>query len=252
MGPGRRVAIITGGAGAIGSSAARQLAASGYLTVLADRADEVHAVAERLRKLDLAVESHVIELGSEAEIRSLATRVLDRHGRIDALVNNAGIHIYKGREIFPVEELTLEQWNTVMSVNLTAQFLLCREVFPSMKARRWGRIVNIASRAGRTWSAGTSVDYAASKAGVIGLTRALAGEGARFGITVNAVAPGRVSTPLADRVAQSVIDDAAKAIPVGRLGVPDDIGCAIAYLASEQASYVTGAVLDVNGGYFMG
>jgi 3-oxoacyl-[acyl-carrier protein] reductase len=163
-----------------------------------------------------------------------------------------GIHPKNHGKPFQLPEIATSDFETVLRINLTAPFLLCRELMPAMQENRWGRVINITSRAGRTYVGPVGIHYSASKAGLIGMTRQLAGEYARYGITVNCIAPGRIETPLANTSSPDIIADAVKAIPAQRMGMPEEIGAAAGFLASEGASYLTGIVIDVNGGVFMG
>jgi 3-oxoacyl-[acyl-carrier protein] reductase len=170
-------------------------------------------------------------------------------GRLDILVNNAGISpSHEGRSL-DLEDMPVEEWDRVIAVNLTGTFLMCRAALPLMKRGKWGRIVNFSSQGGRTRSLLSGAHYAATKAGLIGFTRILAGQVGKHGITANCIAPGRIDT----EQSRSFGDAAAYAaqLPVGRLGEPQDIAAGVEYLVSEGASFVTGTVLDVNGGYFM-
>jgi 3-oxoacyl-[acyl-carrier protein] reductase len=192
------------------------------------------------------------DLARTRSVAQLVERLAFDGASIDILVNCAGINRQKadgGR--YTLEEVDDEGWALTMAINLTAPFLLCRAFVPGMKARGWGRIVNIASRAGRTFVAASNVDYSASKAGLIGLTRMVAGECAEFGITANCIAPGRISTPLADTQSVDIIEASVSTIPVKRVGASWEAGAAVAYLASDAAGFVTGVTLDVNGGAFM-
>ncbi|MDP3140007.1 MAG: SDR family NAD(P)-dependent oxidoreductase, partial [Burkholderiaceae bacterium] len=171
--------------------------------------------------------------------------------RADIVVNCAGVMLYRDGDICRIEGMSLSHWNTVMTVNLTAVFLMCREFLPLMKARSWGRIVNITSRVARSYVPGVGADYAASKAGLTGFTRILAGETAKSGITANCVAPGRVSSSMGGVVGKDKDDAANRRVPMGRAGTPEEVASAVSYLVSERAAYVTGATVDVNGGGFM-
>jgi 3-oxoacyl-[acyl-carrier protein] reductase len=168
------------------------------------------------------------------------------------LVNCAGVSQKRNGLPIPPTEVVTAEWQRVLFINLTAPFLLCRELLPGMQAKGWGRVINIASRAGRTFVPPAGADYATSKAGLIGLTRHLGGTYAPYGITVNCIAPGRVETPLSSQSSAEVLAAAVKGIPVGRLGTTDEVAAAAAYLASDAAAYVTGTCLDVNGGAFIG
>ncbi|GAA5232310.1 SDR family oxidoreductase [Verticiella sediminum] len=246
-----RTAAITGGASGIGLESARLLGQAGVALVLLDRSDRVHEVAASLRSEGMAAEAVVADLSELADVPEAARRMAALRGGVDILVNNAGVHPKVDGRIAGFEQIVLEDWEFVFRVNSTAPFLLCQALLPAMKEKGWGRIVNIASRAGRTLSPRAGTHYSASKAALIGMTRKLAGECAPFGVTANCIAPGQVETPLARTSSPEVLAEAARRIPVGRLGDASEIASAVAYLASDGASFVTGAVLDVNGGESM-
>jgi NAD(P)-dependent dehydrogenase (short-subunit alcohol dehydrogenase family) len=166
-------------------------------------------------------------------------------------VNNAGgMALPKGGSV-AIEDLPTDLWLRTVAVNLTAPFVLCRLALPAMKQKGWGRIVNIASRAGRMAVPDTSVSYAATKAGLIGMTRIVADQGAKFGITANCIAPGRIATPGGTHATDDVMQRSLRLIPMARLGLPAEIAATVAFLVSDSAAYITGAVIDVNGGAFM-
>jgi 3-oxoacyl-[acyl-carrier protein] reductase len=246
-----RSALVTGGANGIGFAIAHGLAAQGHRVLLADVSDTVHAAAQRLDPSGARVHAHVADVGDEAQVVATARRALELFGGCDILVNCAGVSSKRDGKPIPPQEVRTADWERVLRINLTAPFVLSRELIPAMRERGFGRIVNITSRAGRTFVAPAGVDYAASKAGLIGLTRHLAGTYAADGITVNCVAPGRIETALSSLSSPEIIAAAAKAIPVGRLGSTDEVAAAVLFLASEAASYVTGTCMDVNGGVFM-
>ncbi|WP_076999792.1 SDR family NAD(P)-dependent oxidoreductase [Variovorax sp. KK3] len=249
--PTQRSVLVTGGAAGIGLAIARGFAGLGHRVLLADLSESVHAVAERLSTPHAPVHAERVDVGDEAQLLRIVERAKALFGGCDILVNCAGISSKRNGLPTPPTDVTTADWDRVLRVNLSAPFLLSRELIPGMRQRGFGRIVNIASRAGRTYVAPAGVDYAASKAGLIGLTRHLAGTCAPDGITVNCVAPGRIETALSSLSAPEVIAAAAKAIPVGRLGNTDEVAAAVLFLASDDASYITGACLDVNGGVFM-
>jgi 3-oxoacyl-[acyl-carrier protein] reductase len=251
MAQAQRIALVTGAASGLGLSAIERLAGEGYATVLVDRSDKVLAVAERLRKEDRLAEGHVANVTDEAAMTALINDLAAKRGGIDVLVNNAGgMALPKGGSV-AIEDLPTDLWMRTVSVNLTAPFVLCRLVFPAMKEKGWGRIINIASRAGRMAVPDTSVSYAATKAGLIGMTRIVADQGARFGITANCIAPGRIATPGGTNATDEVMQRSLSRIPAGRLGLPTEIAATVAFLASDGAAYINGAVIDVNGGAFM-
>ncbi len=191
------------------------------------------------------------DVSDESAVKRMIAQFDARYGRIDVVVNNAGI-LESADGIRPaVEQISLDTWSHVLAVNLTGAFLVCREAIPVMKRARWGRIVNIASRAGRT-NAGPGA-YSASKGGLIALSRVLAGELGPFGITVNCVAPSRVATALTASMSSPEIIAAKLAeTPVGRLGLRSDVAAAVAYLASDEANFITGQDLHVDGGRSLG
>ena len=247
----KRVAVVTGAASGIGLASAERLASDGFTVLLLDRSEQVTERAAAIRGKGQEADSLVGDLIDPATIPLTRAVLQDRYGRCDLLMNNAGV----ASRVFGKEpsflNVSQEEWEFVVAVNMTAPFLLSQAVFPLMQANRWGRIINVASRAGRTLVRGAGVPYHATKAGIIGLTRALAGQGGRHGITANTIAPGRVVTPLSSQTPDDMVEEALKQIPVRRLGVPKDIAAAVSFLASDESSFVTGAVIDVNGGGFM-
>ena len=193
-------------------------------------------------------EAEVIQgdVSSEDSVRGMFGEVRERYGRLDILVNNAGIA--RQQDIL---ETTLQDWNEVMEVNLTGCFLCCREAMATMRDQPGGRIINISSIVAHQGSLYGPVHYAASKSGMLGLTKTLARTGAAWGITVNAVAPGLIATELLYSTnGHEKVENLARQIPLG-LGAPRDVGLAVAFLASEAARYITGATLDVNGGMYL-
>ena len=243
-----KTALVTGAASGIGLAIARRLARDGYQVLMADRADSVHQAASLAAEGAVAATGLIADVGSAAGIDALRSQLGER--RVDVLVNNAGIS--RGRAGFDVTATMPEEWERVIAVNLTAPFLLSQIVVPGMRQRGWGRIVNIASRAGRTGVLTGGLPYAASKAGLIGMTRALALQCAAQGITANSIAPGWVETPLTGRTPPAAAAKALQAIPLGRVAQPDEIAGIVAFLCSADAAYITGAVIDANGGSFMG
>ena len=248
----QKIALVTGAASGIGLATSQRLARQGHRVMMVDRADTVTAGAQALNA-ELGVsraEPWLADMGSADSIADLMARIAADCGGVDILVNNAGTS--RGRAGFDVEATTPEDWAIVLAVNLTGPFLLSKAVVPTMRQRGWGRIVNIASRAGRTGVLTGGLQYGASKAGLIGMTRALALQCAPQGITVNAVAPGWVETAMTSRVPPDAAQHALKSIPAGRVGRPEEIAATVAFLCSDDAAYITGAVVDANGGGFMG
>ena len=242
-----RIALITGGAQGIGRAIADELAAAGATILLADvnEAKLAETVAEMESRGKTAA-GFAITVANQESIKAGAKAIQEKFGKVEILVNNAGIT----RDNLALR-MKPEDWDLVLNINLTGAFLLTQALLPKMLRNGWGRIVNIASVVGRTGQAG-QVNYAASKAGLIGFTRSLAREVASRGITVNAVAPGYIETPMTAVLSEEVTKTMMATIPLGRGGTPKDVAQAVKFLASDAASYITGHVLDVNGGMFMG
>ncbi|MBM4443617.1 MAG: SDR family oxidoreductase [Candidatus Rokubacteria bacterium] len=243
-----RVVIVTGGGNGIGAAIARRFAGEGARVAIVEKEAAGGAVGDAITRDGGEAIAIQCDVTVPDAVRTAVAAVVTRWGRVDVLVNNAGW--FPG--IKPTEQITLEEWDTVLRVNLTSVFVCATAVFPAMKAQGGGRIVNMSSIVGRSGNVLTFAPYSAAKAGILGLTRQLAGEWAAHGITVNAVAPGTVATPrvLAARTPEAT-RALAETIPVKRLGEPDDVAGAVLYLASDDARHVTGAVLDVNGGQAM-
>lgn len=242
----QKVAVVTGAAQGIGQALAVRLSALGHQVVMLDvNADRLARTAQELRG-SLALRCDVAD---QSSVEAAVEQVDRTYGRIDILINNAGISpSHEGRSL-PVEDTAIEEWHRVIAINLTGTFLMCRSALPIMKRGTWGRIVNFSSQGGRMRSKLSGAHYGATKAGIIGFTRVLAGQVGVNGITANCIAPGRIITPQSEGFGDktSYTDD----IPVGRLGETGDIVAGVEYLISEHAGFVSGTVLDVNGGYFM-
>lgn len=236
-----RIAVVTGGAQGIGLAVAERFVASGAKVVLWD-IDEA-LLAKARAKLGAAATAARVELTDDALVTQAAQAVLAAHGRIDILVNNAGITGGNG----PTWELAPDVWRRTVEVNLVAPYLTCRAVVPAMLSQGYGRIVNVASVAGKEGNPNAS-HYSASKAGLIALTKSLAKETATKGIVVNAVSPAAARTAIFDQMTQQHIDYMLGKIPMGRFVEPREIAAAIAWLASEDCSFTTGSVLDLSGG----
>ncbi len=238
-----RVAIVTGGARGIGRAAARRALQSGALVSLwdVDRDTAAEALAE-LSGLG-TVTAELVELSDAGSVEAATAATVARHGRIDILVNNAGITGGNGL----TWELDPAVWRRVIDVNLTGCFLTCRSVVPHMLTRGYGRIVNVASIAGKEGNP-TASHYSASKAGLIGFTKSLAKELAAKGILVNCITPAAARTEIFRQMAQEHIDYMLSRIPMGRFVEVDEIAALICWLASEECSFSTGAVFDVSGG----
>jgi 3-oxoacyl-[acyl-carrier protein] reductase len=242
-----RIALVTGGAQGIGRAIAEELAAAGAVIVLADvnEAKLAETVAE-MKAQGIDASAFTVNVSSQQSIEAGAKAIIEKFGKVEILVNNAGIT----RDNLMLR-MKPADWDLVLSINLTGAFLLTQALLSPMLKNRWGRIVNIASVVGRAGQAG-QVNYAASKAGLIGLTRSLAREVASRNITVNAVAPGFIETPMTAVLSEEVSKAMLATVPLGRRGTPRDVAQAVKFLASDAASYITGHVLDVNGGMFMG
>src|SRR5271170_7137937 len=238
-----RVAIVTGAGQGIGRGIAKCLSRAGARVVVVDqvseRAESVVAEIEDSGADAIALRTDV---SSANDVQEMVKQAIARFGKIDILVNNAGRLVVKR-----MVEQTEEEWDRVVDTNLKGVFLCCRFVLPEMIARKRGAIVNIASIAAFHVTV-AHVPYAASKAGVVALTRDLAYEVGRLGIRVNAIAPGPIETPMVGNISDAQRQAIAKSILLGRMGQPEDIGEAVAFLASDAASFITGATLPVSGG----
>ncbi len=240
-----RVAIITGAARGLGRAIAVRLHERGA-SVAVNVRDE-----ERAARLARAVGERALpvagDVASPGMPEDLVRRTLDRFGRIDILINNAALPLTTR-----FERITAEEWRQALEVNLTAPFLLIQAVLPAMKAQQYGRIVNISSTAGRTVSTLGGAHYTTSKTGLLGLTRAAAKELGKYAITVNAVCPGMIDTELTRETAPpEVLDRLAAGYPIPRLGAAREVADLVCFVASENAGYITGASLDINGGDLM-
>lgn len=246
--PHPRVAIVTGGIGGLGTEICRQLAQAGRQVIAVDlpaREERLHAFKHELADLDGAVKFEPADVSQFDSCTTLIERVQQQHGNVDILVNAAGI-----TRDTSLRKMTPQQWHELMRVNLDGVFNMCRNVVEGMSERGFGRIVNLSSVNGQTGQFGQT-NYSAAKAGVHGFGMALARETARKGITVNTVSPGYCDTALVAAVPEDIRAQIISDIPVGRLGSPGDIARAVAFLTADDAGYITGANLPVNGGYFM-
>ncbi len=236
-------ALVTGASGGIGADIARALHAAGATVGLSGtRVEPLEALAA-----ELGSRTHVLpcNLSNPEEVEGLVKRAAEAMGAVDILVNNAGI-TKDGLAM----RMSDDDWQSVIDVNLTAAFRLCRAAIRGMMKARWGRIVNISSVVGRAGNAGQA-NYAASKGGLVALSKSLAAEVASRGITVNCVAPGFIETAMTDKLNEAQRTTILASVPAGRMGTPQEIAAAVLYLASQEASYVTGATLHVNGGMDM-
>jgi NAD(P)-dependent dehydrogenase (short-subunit alcohol dehydrogenase family) len=239
--------MITGAASGMGAACARRLAPDHRLFLLDLRPDPLEAVAEELADADTSVLTFSGDVGSAKDVHAAVQECLDRLGGLDVAVNAAGI-----LEPTAFFEITTEEWDRMLRVNLTGAFLVTQEVARPMRDRGWGRIVHFSSTAGKTVSTLGGAHYTVSKHGVLGLTRAAAAELGRFGITVNAVCPGLIDTEMVRSTVSTEKQQAyARGFPITRLGTPEEVAELVRFLASDEAAYITGAGLDINGGDLM-
>lgn len=240
-----KIAIVTGASRGIGRAIARRLAAEGATVIAAARAENARGTVEEITAAGGQAEMASADMTDTGAIEALVAGVVQRHGRIDVLVSNAGV---------TRDQLMLRMkradWDDVIAINLTASFVLCQAALKPMIKQRSGRIVAISSVVGQTGNAGQA-NYAASKAGLIGFCKSLAREVASRNVTVNVVAPGLIETDMTKAISADTQKDWSAQIPLGRTGSADDVAAAVCFLASDEASYITGQVLGVNGGMYM-
>lgn len=242
-----RVALVTGASQGIGHACAKALAEAGATVAVAARNQQkLEALVAEITAAGGQATAFSMDVSSEDEIKSQIKQAIAQLGKIDILINNAGIT----RDQL-VMRMKRSDWDAVLNTNLTSAYLCIQQVIPAMLKQRWGRIINISSVFGQMGQAGQA-NYAASKAGLIGLTMAIARELASRNITCNAVAPGFIETAMTAALSEEFKQNAVKQIPLGRVGTPEDVAHAVSFLASEEASYITGQVLGVNGGLLMG
>ncbi len=240
-----KVAIVTGASRGIGRAIALKLAACGATVVAAARGENAAETAAAIREAGGQAEAVSVDVTDVVSVEAMVAGVLERHGRVDILVNNAGIT----RDQLMLR-MKRDDWDQVIATNLTAAFTCVQAVLKPMIKQRAGRIVSISSVVGQMGNAGQA-NYAASKAGLIGFSKAMAREVASRNITVNVVTPGLVETDMTKAITEKAQTDGAAAIPLGRLGTADEVAAAVCFLASDEAAYITGHVLAVNGGMYM-
>ena len=240
-----RVAIVTGASRGIGRAVARRLGAAGAVVVAAAREDHADAVVAEIRAAGGEARAVSVDVTDPDRIEAMVRTARDEFGRLDVLVNNAGIV----RDQL-VLRMTPADWDAVVTTNLTAAFACARAVLRTMLKQRSGRIISLGSAVGQMGNAGQA-NYAASKAGLAGFSKALAREVATRGITVNVVAPGMIETDMTAGLSESAQTVMLSQVPLGRLGTTDDVASAVCFLASDEAAYITGHVLAVNGGMYM-
>ena len=240
-----RIALVTGASRGIGRAIAKQLAAQGAHVIAAAREENARPVADEITASGGRAEPIAMDVTAPASAEATVKGVMERHGRLDILVNNAGIA--KDQLMLRMKR---DDWDAVLATNLTAAFALTQAALKPMIKQRRGRIVCISSVVGQRGNAGQA-NYAASKAGLIGFAKSVALEVASRGVTVNVVAPGLIETDMTRGITDAAREDWAARIPLGRLGTPEDIAAAVCFLASDEASYITGQVVAVNGGMYM-
>jgi 3-oxoacyl-[acyl-carrier protein] reductase len=241
----QKIVIVTGASRGIGRGTAEALASRGAHVVAAARGDHAGETVEAIRQAGGSAEAASLDVTDTASVEAIVNGVVARHGRIDVLVNNAGI----ARDQLMLR-MKREEWDQVLATNLTSAFTCAQAVLKPMIKRRSGRIISISSVVGQMGNAGQA-NYAASKAGLIGFSKSLAREVASRNITVNVVAPGLVDTDMTRAVGDKAQAEWTALIPVQRLGTPRDVAAAVCFLASDEAAYITGQVLAVNGGMYM-
>lgn len=237
-----RVAIVTGGTRSIGRAICEKLTKDGF-TVVANYGGNDEA-AQKFTA-ETGIETVKWDVGDHEACQTGCAQVADKFGEVDAVVNNAGI-----TRDGTLHRMSYDDWNEVMRINLGGCFNMAKACFPGMRERKWGRIVNIGSINGQAGQYG-QVNYAAAKSGIHGFTKALAQEGAKFGVTVNAIAPGYIDTDMVAAVPEPVLEKIVAQIPVGRLGQAEEIARAVSFLCADDAGFVTGSTMSVNGGQHM-
>jgi len=236
-----RIAVVTGGTRGIGEAISLKLKEKGRI-VIANYGGNDAAAKAFSDRTGIAVRKW--DVGDHQACLDACAAIEAEHGPIDILVNNAGI-----TRDATMMKMTFEQWDEVIRIDLTGCFNMAKACFPNMRTRGWGRIVNVGSVNGQGGQIG-QVNYAAAKSGIHGFTKSLAAEGARYGVTANAIAPGYIATEMLATIPENVMEKIVAQIPVGRLGEPEEIARAVAFLASERAGYISGEVLHVTGGRY--
>ena len=237
----KKLALVTGGTRGIGAAISQKLKKSGYTVIAIYHGNE--KVAKTFQK-KTEIPTYKWDVGDFEECRKGITQILKEYGSIDILVNNAGI-----TRDGVLHKMDYNNWNDVIQTNLTSCFNMCRQVIEPMRERGFGRIINISSINGQKGQFGQT-NYSAAKAGIIGLTKALAQESASKGITVNAIAPGYINTEMVQSISEPVLTQITNQIPIGRLGSPEEVGRAVVFLASDEAGFMTGTTLTLNGGQY--
>ena len=243
----KKVAIITGAAGGIGTAITELFAKEGAVLVPVDLNEQrLKELAEKLKKEKVEVEYFAIDVSNEQQAKRVVNSTLEKFGKIDILVNGAAIC-----KMIPILDIEADDWDRIMAVNLRSVFLFSKEVFRHMKERKYGKIISLASAAGKIGGLAAGAHYSASKAGVMCFTKSLALQAGTFKINVNCVCPGPTKTEMTDAWGEETNKDFAAKIPFKEYGQPEDIAQAILFLASDRSRYITGEILDVNGGLVM-
>jgi 3-oxoacyl-[acyl-carrier protein] reductase len=243
-----KIAVLTGAGGAFGEATASLFAKEGANLILTDyNLDAIKPLALELKSKGSNVVSLKVDVSNESDVIGMRKRVEEEFGKVDILVNIAGIS-----RSADIQDISLEEWHKLIEINLTGSFLCCRELIDGMIEKKAGKIVNVASISAQT-ARPVAVDYSASKSGILGLTRTLALQVAPYGINVNAIAPGPVVTPLFEKnFPKGVVDKLLSTIPFRRKGTPEDIANLILFLSSSDSDWITGEVVAINGGAFIG
>ena len=243
-----KVAIVTGAGRGMGRAVALRLAAGGAAVAVNDlRADDAQRVVDQLGKAGTEALAVAGDVTNVSDVRRMVSQTAEALGSVHILINNAGV--LRPTSVIDIEE---DEWDFVVGVNLKGTYLCSRAVLPAMRGQGWGRIVNFSSTAGKNVSTVGGAHYTAAKAGILGFTRHLAKEEAGYGITVNSVCPGLIDTEMVrDTISDDRADAYAASFPIQRLGQPEEVAELVAFLASDRASYITGASLDINGGDLM-
>ena len=237
-----QIAIITGGACGIGKGICEVFCKAGATVALWDVLDEGNHTADQIKKEGGSIFFQKVDITNKPSVEEAVSKIISDHGKIDILINNAGV--IRDRSFI---KMTEEEWNTVININLTGMFIVTKVVFPIMKEAGYGRIIS-ASSINAFQGAFGQANYSATKAGISGFTRALCKEGGKYGITVNAVAPGFIKSLMSDSMPEEIIKAGIAQIPVGRIGTPEDMGYTYLFLASKEAGFISGITLHANGG----
>ena len=237
-----QIAIVTGGARGIGKGICEVFCKAGATVALWDVLDEGTQTADQIEKDRGSIFFQKVDITNKSSVEEAVSKIISAHGKIDILINNAGV--IRDRSFMKMSE---EEWNTVININLTGMFIVTKAVFPIMKEAGYGRIIS-ASSINAFQGAFGQANYSATKAGISGFTRALCKEGGKYGITVNAVAPGFIKSLMSDSMPEEIIKAGIAQIPVGRIGTPEDMGYTYLFLASKEAGFISGITLHANGG----